>query len=216
MATSNTMSSRELAATPYDWCLLPTLLLAEAIFVGSTFTTTWWVLGVMALAGSIVAIIHFRGMQAKEAQARTENKVLAKLKRIRKDTGHGLRRPSALDAEPIAKPPTARSFLAITAALLCFFVGVSLRVGHHMQGNFNPVAMLVDSAAHGTLFATVALWVCFPRRGHPLMLPCGLILVLSTVTAGGVNHSMSGQLLAALPRFLRSHSHHSTSSGTGN
>ncbi|MEO1528778.1 MAG: transglutaminase-like domain-containing protein [Planctomycetota bacterium] len=191
------MSSRQLATTPYDWCLLPALIFAEAIFVGSTFTTTWWVLGILAIAGSIVAIVHFRNAQAKEAKTRMENKVLAKIKSLRNDPRHGLRRPAVQESEPILKPPTGRAVISVVVAVLCFFAGVSLRVGHHMQGNLNPVAMLVDSAAHGTLFATVAFWICFPRRGHPAMLPCGLVLVLATVTAGGVSHSMSGQLLAA-------------------
>ena len=197
MRSPGKASSRELSSTPYDGSLLPGLIFCEALFVGSTFVTTWWVLGVFALAATIVVIVHFRNVQAREAKTRTENKVLAKIKRLRKDNQHGLRRPGVPDAEPTVKPPTARALIAVAVALLGFFVGISLRVGHHMQGNFNPIAMLVDSAAHGTFFATVAFWVCFPRRGHPLMLPCGLILVLATVTAGGVSHSMSGQLLAA-------------------
>ncbi|MEL6106777.1 MAG: transglutaminase domain-containing protein [Planctomycetota bacterium] len=202
MAAQGTFSSRELRESRYAWCLLPTLLLLEAVFVGSTFKTTWWVLGVFALAASVVTIVLVREMQAKEAQSRAENKVLAKLKRIRKDTRHAMRRPLGVEAEPIGKPPSGKSALAITIAFVGFFVGVSLRVGHHMQGNLNPVAMLVDSLAHGTLFATVAFWVCFPRRGHPIMLPSGLVLVLCSVTAGGVSHSMSGQLLAAFGTVL--------------
>jgi len=90
-----------------------------------------------------------------------------------------------------------RIFLVL-AVLSVIFVAVAWRVGHHMSGNLNPVAMIVDAIGHAAFVMSLLLWCFYPRKGHPAMLFAGVILVLTTVTAGGVSHSINGQVVAML------------------
>ena len=95
-----------------------------------------------------------------------------------------------------------RSRLALPVAIAVASVGAAFRAAHHLIGNLNPVAMVVDMTAHAAFWLSVGLYVLLPRRGHPLMLAAGLILVLMTVSAGGVSHSINGQLVAALAAVI--------------
>lgn len=167
--------------------LLPLLVVIQAFFVGSTFQTRSLTLSVTCF---FLVIGYFISLSKSQPSA---NVFESDPKRQGNDTDswRGSRALRQL-----------RRYIMWPTVFLAVLGGVLLRVSFHVSGNLNPVAMLMDSTAHGALWMTLVLWSFYPRRGHPSMLACGIILVLSTVTAGGVSQSLSGQLSAALATLI--------------
>ncbi|MCC9602695.1 transglutaminase-like domain-containing protein [Stieleria sp. JC731] len=200
---------------PQRWriAILPTILFIQSVFVGSAFGTLGFTMLVFASAASlVVAIVYLMGgydgltkdIVQSASESATRSKGLNASRSGKKHDSQGSRRKSAsfTKAEAMRKRRARfrliRKFASPILLLLITLFGVLSRVDAHVSGNMNFVAMIVDSVAHGTLFVSLGFWVLNPYHGHPAMLACGLIAMLMTVTGGGVSHTISGQLVAAL------------------
>lgn len=176
--------------------LLPALLLIQSLFVGSTFDSLPTTFGAFFVGLLVATIVQqwSRGRAEKAAEL-SDNATSA--------DGISLHLPQA---DPVADVERRlalwRKIMFWPTLLITAVLVATLRVVDHMTGNLNPVAMLVDAIAHTMFVASVALWVFHPRRGHPAMLGCGLLIVLTTVTGGGVSHTINGQLAAALATVI--------------
>lgn len=181
--------------------LLPGLLAILAIFVGSTFNTFTATIGGL-IFGLLVAGLFMQWSGVRETASsvdRTDTQTTAGRTSASTRAKHALH---AMDVERTERRRkrlvTLRKFALLPTGLIVAAGIVAMRVVRHMSGILNPVAMIVDSIAHACLLIMITLWVFYPRRGHPAMLGCGLVVVLTTVTAGGVSHTIQGQLVAAL------------------
>ncbi|QEF97438.1 Protein-glutamine gamma-glutamyltransferase [Stieleria maiorica] len=182
--------------------LLPGLLLVQAIFVGSAFETLTTTLGAMCFSLLVVGIFLQGFGKRKPATA-----MLSAPKSPRDSSTF-----QAVNATDLARPEVSseapdryrllRKIVLVPTLLIVSGLGVSLRIVHHMSGNLNPIAMVVDCVSHMAFLVMATLWVFYPRRGHPAMLGCGLLLVLTTVTGGGVSQTITGQLVAALATVI--------------
>ncbi|MCO8120272.1 DUF3488 and transglutaminase-like domain-containing protein [Stieleria sp. TO1_6] len=171
--------------------ILPGLLFVEAFFLGSTFNTLTTTLAVF-VAAVLVVIMVTQFLPSTPTDA-------LEIRGARRPVG-GNKTGSQTFAEGnqfARRFVFWRSLSIVPVVLVVAVIGVTWRVGYHVAGNLNFVAMIVDSVAHSAFWISLVLWMFYPRRGHPAMLGCGLILVLATVTAGGVSHSINGQLVAA-------------------
>jgi len=186
--------------------LLPGLLTVEAFFVGSTFNTLAATIPAIICAILLVGLLlqwSSGALRAEITQFRDE--------RTNPLVGPG-KGPSDPDfaAQVKASQQQARwrllrwlrSASLLPLSLIVASCGAMFRISHHLQGNLNPMAMFVDMIAHFSFLFSSMLWVYYPRRGHPAMLWFGLILVLMSVTAGGVSHTINGQLVAALATII--------------
>ena len=186
----------------YEHLLLPAALLAQGVFVGSTFRTLPITISTSVVAALVVVLVLQRSPHRKDRELEADGGVDNNGNVRRFDHAHGPAGPPGRGDQSEPRRFVGRSMAAAVVAIISALVIVAFRLGHHLNGNVNPVAMFVDSVAHGSYWGSLALWVIFPRRGHPAMLPCGIMLVLATVTAGGVSHSINGQLLAALATVI--------------
>ncbi|MDV6028703.1 MAG: transglutaminase domain-containing protein [Phycisphaera sp. RhM] len=202
---SSLVAADQLNDSPAKFWLLPGLLLVQAIFVGSAFETMTMTLGAFAFALLVVGFF-LQGIGQRAA--------------VRAKSASPTRPPALSESRWPATPADAhhkdhagatpgsdhlmllRKFAMLPVLLIVSGLGVSLRIVHHMSGNLNPVAMVVDSTSHLAFLVIATLWVFYPRRGHPAMLGCGLLLVLTTVTGGGVSQTITGQLVAALATVI--------------
>ncbi|WP_182870249.1 transglutaminase-like domain-containing protein [Rhodopirellula sp. JC639] len=195
--------------------LLPALLLVQAVFVGSAFDTMATTLGAF-LFSLLVVGIFLQGFGKRRHAAAIQPS--SKRSTSKQPMPKGMRDSSTIRAVTAGAPPQVtrpadaadlpdryrllRKVLLLPTLLIVSGLGVSLRIVHHMSGNLNPIAMVVDCVSHMAFLVTATLWVFHPRRGHPAMLVCGLLLVLTTVTGGGVSQTITGQLVAALATVI--------------
>ncbi|KAA5545214.1 transglutaminase domain-containing protein [Roseiconus nitratireducens] len=181
-------------SAPWQVYLLPLLLLIQAAFLGSTFNTVSTTLALAVVCGLCVFIHHQWSAKSRDHRGSVNDDAADRADS--KEDAESFRSGGVPNVRRFARR-LPRAFL-LPAAALAAFIGIAWRVGHHMSGNLNPVAMVVDSVAHAAFLVSLLLWCLYPRKGHPAMLFSGVILVLATVTAGGVSHSIQGQLVAAL------------------
>jgi transglutaminase-like putative cysteine protease len=183
--------------------LLPGLLAIEAIFVGSTFETLAATLPLMLCAVLLVLLVSRRSSPTPAAWAQSEGEP-------RDAAAGGFGRPPGTiqraGAKPERRPASLlarfRAASVLPVAVAVSGSGAAFRLSDHLRGNVNPMAMFVDMVAHFSFVFTLVLWLYYPRRGHPAMLWFGLLLVLTSVTAGGVSHTINGQLVAALATII--------------
>jgi transglutaminase-like putative cysteine protease len=204
-----------------DWnfLLLPGILLIEAIFLGTTFRTLAETLFAFASILLVTVLLwqwqSFRKLSPSCSE--TQESLFKKTAESSSDASGsswlvpefhrlvaslGTKRRLRDGKSPLPESPDRRWRIAIPAILIVIVLSSSWRVGDHFSGNLNPVAMFVDSLAHAVFWTSAVLWMFYPRQGHPAMLGCGLVLVLMAVTAGGVSHSITGQLVAALAAVI--------------
>ncbi|QDV46171.1 Protein-glutamine gamma-glutamyltransferase [Stieleria neptunia] len=195
--------------SPATFWLLPGVLLIQAIFVGSAFETKAMTLGAFAFALLVVGFF----LQGIGQRAAARAKPLSPNRSPKHTSGPSQSVAPAISSDSRHKDHAGatsgsdhlmllRKFAMLPVLLLVSGLGVSLRIVHHMSGNLNPVAMVVDSSSHVAFLVIATLWVFYPRRGHPAMLGFGLLLVLTTVTGGGVSQTITGQLVAALATVI--------------
>lgn len=173
--------------------LLPGILFFQTLFVGSTYRT--WPIALIGFVSTVLMVFIVQQAQSFLFTSDTNSDPPAESSASTEDTRVKAQKRYA----------TVRKVLNFAAWPLALIVGVSVamfRIGFHFSGNLNPVAMIVDTISHFALFVAFVLWGLFPRHGHPALLPLGLILVLTTVTAGGVSHTINGQTVAALAAVL--------------
>ena len=179
--------------------LLPALVMFEASFVGMTFdtlATTLFFVGFLFLF--IGAIRLYKNTRTNGGQSRTDSGAPSRQGGTDLEQILEVATRRENDSSKAVSIKVARSLGLVTALSLVTVLAAALRVQHHIHGNLNPIAMIVDLVSHAMLFVTATLWAFYPRRGHPAMLGCGLVIAFLAVSAGGVSHSINGQLVAAL------------------
>jgi transglutaminase-like putative cysteine protease len=199
------VTADRMPSSVWEFWLLPTLLLIQAIFIGATFDTLPAVLGAyfcaLLITGMIVQWIG-QGARVTPDRVSPERPPKSQGSAVGAQSERGSLISNDAAASRLARLRWWRGLVVIPTAVIAAGVMAALRVSHHLSGNLNPVAMIVDSIAHAAFLIGLTLLVFYPRRGHPAMLGCGLLLVLTTVTAGGVSHTINGQLVAALATVI--------------
>ncbi|TWU02334.1 transglutaminase-like domain-containing protein [Stieleria varia] len=162
-----------------NW-FLPILMLIQSAFVGNTFATMVPLM-VLSVISGLAAWLNDRS-RSRQREAKEAAKGQASTRRS----------PDSMK----------RRWLLVTALLfLAFIASLIWRVSDYLGNQFNPVALFVDSAAHTALLVSLVLWAAYPRRGHPVMLGCGVAVVMLAVAAGGVSQGLAAQIAVALSAF---------------
>ncbi|MEM6473461.1 MAG: transglutaminase-like domain-containing protein [Planctomycetota bacterium] len=193
------------APTWKQFAQLPAILLFQAVFIGSTYRTLPITLVGLLCAGLLVAI----ALQSTGLFSSSRRGNRSKVSDAASSSGQQVGRERGIKSW-LERNRWIVHFTAWPVALSAGVGAAVLRASFHLSGNVNPIALIVDVTSHFSFFLTLVLWIFFPRRGHPAMLPFGLIIVLATITAGGVSHTINGQLVAALATvvaFLVASSH---------
>ncbi len=91
------------------------------------------------------------------------------------------------------------TFLAIVAITV---VTAAWRLANQFGEDINPVSVAIEVIAHNALFVSLLIWTLRPDRGHVSMLPLGLVVILTSVAAGGASLSLAGQTTVGLAACL--------------
>lgn len=156
-----------------------TILAVQMAFLASTYGEWGPVLAMMLIAVCLVMVRRSGGLpdDANRSSGRAEGAG---------DSG----------AKPVAKPRVPRwmiwgAWILGTGVILA--VCTAWRTSGRVINSANLVYLSVDVLAHATFALSLAIWAGFPRRGHVLMLPLGLLMVLFCVSGGGVSSSRAAQ-----------------------
>ena len=144
------------------------LLLAQAMFVGSTFGTSSFTWTAFALFGLLAYVMRNRKVELTASEKSDS-------------VWHSTRR--------------ARIVLSLFSVGL---LSAAWRLLAHVSEVFNPVAFAVDAMAHGCLAIGLCVYSLHPRHGHPSMLGLGMLVVMLSVAAGGASQSIGGQVAVGL------------------
>ncbi len=89
--------------------------------------------------------------------------------------------------------------------LLMLFCATSLagvvsieRIAIYSESSVNYLSMIADIVAHAAWLCTALMLVVWPRTGHPMMLPMGVVIGLVTIAAGGASQTLNSQTAAAI------------------
>ena len=195
------VSADQVQTSPWKFWLLPAMLFAMAVFIGFTFYTLPTTMGPFLFALLIVGLVlqavgtHHSVMADRDSGPASKDSSDPSQRPIQDRRWDQRREEAAAKKRQLKK---LRSVMVWPVVLIVAATGAAARISHHTSENLNPIAMTVDSVAHFCFLASLTLWVFYPRRGHPALLGFGLLLMMTSVTAGGVSHSINGQLVAAL------------------
>lgn len=151
--------------------LLPAILVAQALFLGSTFRTlAVAIIGLVVCSGA--AFLTYR-KQARQAKLHDNNQ------------------PTT------AWEATRRARVILTMFVLAVMVA-AWRFLFHVGDSFNPIAYAVDGSAHVCFVWSLAVLSMHPRYGHPSMLAMGMLVAMLCAAAGGAAQSIPAQVAVAL------------------
>ncbi|TWU60461.1 Protein-glutamine gamma-glutamyltransferase [Rubripirellula tenax] len=149
--------------------LLGALLVAEMMFLASTFSGLSVIGPLTLLAVAVVAARHFFGTSG-----------------------------SAVVLKRSAVPRSIKWMLQFAFVLAVMGLTFTWRVSGRMGVGANVISLGVDVVAHVAFFISLVVWVSRPERGHVSLLPLGLTMMMLCVAAGGVSQSLAAQTTVGL------------------
>ena len=198
--------------------VLPALVFAVTLFVGNTFNSLAMGLGTIIV---IVICLVIPGFLLKSHRHPHDVATSDGRPRFRIDPAESLRPPQfvgrndkhkrtdvQIDSNPrMIRAGTSgatfgRFMFATSKLLLVVLFGAACMIwrmgsSSSYDGSIS-LPLLLDLLAHGCLAALIAIWGFHPVRGHVSMLILGMVLLLSTVAAGGVGPSQTAQTTAGM------------------
>jgi len=147
--------------------LIAFLLVAQAMFLGTTFRT---IVPLLILALSSIGLSAIRRWRLRQRVPRDQTRLIGWCKRI------------------------------VFVVLLGFTVSSSVlwRFADEPSSQQGIVFAGMDILGHACFSISLLIWVTIPTRGHFMMLPLGLVVVVLCVAAGGASTSAASQMSVSL------------------
>ena len=157
------------------------LMLVLALFTARTFQS-WGIVSVLTIATVCLSALRLRERREQPSRERKTGQSTAALR-------------STEEFRDLGRSGWWQWFLGLAITFLVCFVRAGQYVGHE---SFNPLLLMMDMIAHGSLTAILSLWILQHCHGQLLMLCLGLFIMLSCVASGGASQSLEGQTTIAL------------------
>lgn len=87
--------------------------------------------------------------------------------------------------------------MLVSATALAGVISIE-RVASNTDSSVNYLSLVADIIAHTAWLCTALMLIAWPRTGHPMMLPMGVVVGLVTIAAGGVSQTLNSQTAAAI------------------
>ncbi|MEM9827534.1 MAG: transglutaminase domain-containing protein [Planctomycetota bacterium] len=150
------------------------------LFVGSTYRTSWVGTAGLLLAGGWA----FRSQRKKASQ------------RVIGAIGGRHRRSGEMGSVDVVIRSRGRSALHVLGIVVVAGAVAGWRLAASPEGM--GLRAFLDMLAHASAAILLLLWARNPRRGHIAMLPLGLILTMTCITAGGISSTTSSQISSGM------------------
>ncbi len=153
------------------------ILLIQAVWLGRTFNSML----LMAATVTITACIVAERLRREQRRERRNDP-----------------RQQLLELQAEVTFPVMRTLLVSLIAVVGAVAIAALRSLEYLGTNFNAGLVAADIVAHESLLASAVIFAVWPRSGHPMLVPMGVIVALVSVIAGGASQTLNGQTAAAM------------------